>query len=134
MWDLPTSEKTVVILMLMLLKTQDRSGALAVLRDFLCKSSNPYLQLCGQAAITLQDQVRQRWLQQHRPRSKGEVQWEENEVTANGPSSTSLCFMNSYKHLSWLKINHWHEQLFKHSKSKSVSLPLCKSILGNSNL
>lgn len=100
----------------------------------LCESSNHYLLLCGQAAITVQDQVSSLWQKQHCSRTKGEFQLEENGATANGPSSTLLCFMSTYKPFSWCKINHGQEWLFKHSKFKSVSLPLYKSILGNSNL
>lgn len=128
-----TAAKIVVVFMLML-HAANGSEALAVPTDFLSKSSNRYLLLCGQAAITVQDQVSSLWQMQHCSRTKGEFHLEKNGATANGPASTLLCVMSSYKPFSWCKINHWQEWLFKHSKSKSVSLPFYKSILGNSNL
>lgn len=98
-------------------------------RHFVQKS-NRYLLLCGPSSHHSADQVSS--LRQACSRTKGAFL--ENGVRAKGPSSTVLCCTSSCKHFSWHKINHWQEWLFEHSKSKSIALPLCKSILGNSNL
>lgn len=75
-------------------------------RDSLVKRPNHYLQLGGQAAVTLRYLVSQMRQKQACSSTKGGFQWEENGGTATEPASTLLCFMSPHKHLCWLKINH----------------------------
>lgn len=131
MWRLCTAAKVVVVFLLML-HTQNGGGALAGPRDHMQKlkslSSDTWP---GSYHPALSDELT---VAEAPPKTEGEISVGGKWSNSKWAILTLLCFMSSHKHWSWLRINHWQEQLFKHSKSKSVPSLLCKSILGNSNL